>query len=126
MDTNHLKQYAPRARRDFIEAVTRRAARFGITEKEIAPAEEKGDLILINGEAFPKQVASQRHKLVEQIQRQSFQQVIDAIAYTWFNRLAAIRYMELHGYLDHSYRVHLPGLRREPGRSQGAAGHVVV
>jgi len=30
---------------------------------------------------------------------------MEAIAYTWFNRFAAIRYMELHGYLDHGYRV---------------------
>ena len=57
---------------------------------------------------------------------------MEAMAYTWFNRFAAIRYMELHGYLDHGYRVlshpegreqpeildhaadvHLPGLDRE-------------
>ncbi len=34
MDTARIKSYAPKARRDFIEAVTRRAAKFGITEKE--------------------------------------------------------------------------------------------
>src|SRR5690606_12529942 len=28
-----------------------------------------------------------------------------ALAYTWFNRLVAIRFMELHGYLEHGYRV---------------------
>ena len=27
------------------------------------------------------------------------------MAYTWFNRFVAIRFMELHGYLDHGYRV---------------------
>jgi hypothetical protein len=30
---------------------------------------------------------------------------MEAFAYTWFNRLVAIRYMELHGYLDHGFRV---------------------
>ena len=30
---------------------------------------------------------------------------MEAAAYTWFNRLVAIRYMEIHGYLDHGYRV---------------------
>ena len=30
---------------------------------------------------------------------------MEALAYTWFNRLVAIRYMELHGYLEHGYRV---------------------
>ena len=36
------------------------------------------------------------------------------MAYTWFNRFAAIRYMELHGYLDHGYRV----LSHPEGRDQ--------
>jgi hypothetical protein len=30
---------------------------------------------------------------------------MESVAYTWFNRLAAIRYMEIHGYFDHGYRV---------------------
>ncbi len=30
---------------------------------------------------------------------------MEAFAYTWFNRLVAIRFMELHGYLEHGYRV---------------------
>src|SRR5271157_1512438 len=65
-------------------------------------------------------------------QHEGFDRVMEAIAYTWFNRLVAIRYMELHGYLDHGFQVlshpegrntpeivehaeevELPGLRRE-------------
>ena len=65
MNTSKIKAYAPKARRDFIEAVTRRAAKFGITEKAIAPVEEKGELILIKGEAFPKKIGAQRRKLEE-------------------------------------------------------------
>ncbi|MCH7840635.1 MAG: BREX-1 system adenine-specific DNA-methyltransferase PglX, partial [Planctomycetes bacterium] len=57
------------------------------------------------GLAFPKIVAAQRKKLEERISRESFDQVMEAVAYTWFNRFVAIRYMELHGYLDHGYRV---------------------
>ena len=105
MNTSKIKAYAPKARSDFIEAVTRRAAKFGITEKVIAPVEEKGELIIIKGKAFPRKIGAQRRKLEAMIQRQGFQQGMEAVAYTWFNRLAAIRYMELHGYLDHGYRV---------------------
>ena len=54
MNTSTIKVYAPKARTDFIEAIARRAAKFGITEKEIAPIEEKGELVLIKGEAFSK------------------------------------------------------------------------
>ena len=50
-------------------------------------------------------MAEPRKRLEGQIQREGFEQVMEAMAYTWFNRFAAIRYMELHGYLDHGYRV---------------------
>ena len=43
--------------------------------------------------------------LEERITRHGFEQTMEAMAYTWFNRFAAIRFMELHGYLDHGYRV---------------------
>ena len=54
-------------------------------------------------------------KLAERVQSQGFDQTMEAIAYTWFNRFAAIRYMELHGYLDHGYRV----LSHPEGESNG-------
>jgi type II restriction/modification system DNA methylase subunit YeeA len=60
---------------------------------------------LIGGTPFPRHVAAKRKRLEERIKRQGFEQVMEAMAYTWFNRLVAIRYMELHGYLDHGYRV---------------------
>ena len=49
--------------------------------------------------------------------------LIDQVAYTWFNRLAAIRYMEIHGYLDHGYRVlsHPAGNDRQPEILEHAA-----
>ncbi len=41
----------------------------------------------------------------ERVKRLGFEQAMEAFAYTWFNRLVAIRFMELHGYLEHGYRV---------------------
>ncbi len=105
MNNNKLKTYAPKARRDFIHAVTLRAAKFGIAESNIATMEEQGDLVVIGGEAFPNKVGQQRKRLMERIRRHGFQQAMEEVAYTWFNRFVAIRYMELHGYLDHGYRV---------------------
>jgi hypothetical protein len=105
MNRNKLKQYAPQARRDFIAAVTDRAAHYGLTKGKIEPLTEQGDVALIGGKSFPRSVASKRQRLEERINRHGFEQVMEAMAYTWFNRLVAIRYMELHGYLDHGYRV---------------------
>jgi hypothetical protein len=105
MNRNKLKTYAPQARREFIKAVTDRAAFYGLTKKKIEPVTEQGDVAVIGGKAFPKFVAANRKLLEQRIARQGFEQVVEAMAYTWFNRFVAIRYMELHGYLDHGYRV---------------------
>ena len=105
MNTTPLKNYAPQARKDFIAAVTTQAARLGITPKETAPATVEGDVLLVQGQAFPKTVQGGRDNLIKQVKADGFNQVMDRIAYTWFNRFVAIRYMELHNYLGHGYRV---------------------
>ena len=105
MNRTKLKNYAPQARRDFINAITNRAAYYGLTENQIEPITEQGDVAIIGGRAFPRTVAPKRKRLEERIARHGFTQVMEAMAYTWFNRLVAIRFMELHGYLDHGYRV---------------------
>ncbi len=105
MNTANLKKYGPRARRDFIEAVQARAAYYGLTKGEVLPLKVDGEAAIIGDQHFPASIAGKRKKLEERIKTEGFDQVIDAIAYTWFNRLVAIRYMELHGYLDHGYRV---------------------
>ncbi len=105
MNRSALKTYAPKARLDFIRAMTDRAAFFGLTPARTEPMEETGDVVIIGGRAFPKVVAQQRRSLEARVQRQGFDQVMEAMAYTWFNRFVALRYMELHGYLDHGYRV---------------------
>jgi len=105
MNRTKLKNYAPQARRDFIQAVTERAAFYGLTDKTIEPITENGDVAIIAGRAFPRAIATKRKALEERIAHYGFAQTMEAIAYTWFNRLVAIRYMELHGYLDHGYRV---------------------
>jgi hypothetical protein len=102
---NVLKKYAPQARLDFIQAVTNRAALFGITKNDNVAGEIQGDLFILNGKAFPRSAANQRARLIARIARDGFGQVMEAVAYTWFNRFLAIRYMELHEYFDHGCRV---------------------
>lgn len=105
MNRNKLKIYAPKARRDFIAAVTARAIKFGISKDAIEPVQVQGNVALIAGQAHPRKVADQRSKLEARVKNRGFEQVMEEAAYTWFNRFAAIRYMEVHGYLDHGYRV---------------------
>lgn len=105
MNTSHIKKYAPQARNDFIAAMRKQAAKYGITADSILPAEQKGDLLLIGDQVFPLSVMKPRDKLIKRIQTSSFEQTVDYIAYSWFNRLCAIRYMECKGLLDHGRRV---------------------
>ena len=105
MNTSNIKKYAPQARNDFIAAMRKQAAKYGITADRILPAEQKGDLLLIGETVFPLSVLKPRDKLIKRIQASSFEQSIDYIAYSWFNRLCAIRYMECKGLLDHGRRV---------------------
>ena len=109
MNKAKLKTYAPQARKDFIAAVTQRANLLGLSESagkfDALPAERRGDVVLIAGREWPARVAQQRDRLVRRIQRDGFGFTCEAVAYTWFNRFAALRYMELHDYLGHGHRV---------------------
>lgn len=105
INTSILKSYAPEARRNFIAAVKTRAARFGIVDGRSASIQEQGEVAIINGQAYPRTVARQCRDLEGKIHLRGFDSVMEEVAYTWFNRFAAIRYMELHGYLDHGFRV---------------------
>ncbi|HDS1772218.1 BREX-1 system adenine-specific DNA-methyltransferase PglX [Pseudomonas putida] len=110
MNINNVKRYAPKARTAFIAAMTKRAALFGIRESSmpsmgIEPLEQKGDLALIGDRPFPASIIRPRAALVKKVEQIGFAQAMDQAAYSWFNRLCAIRYMELKGYLDHGRRV---------------------
>lgn len=109
MNKAALKSYAPQARKDFIAAVTARANLLGLSEKagtlDVAPAQPQGDVVVIAGQAWPIKVQAQREQLVRRIRKDGFAQTMEAVAYTWFNRFAALRYMELHDYLGHGHRA---------------------
>ena len=108
MNKSNLKSYAPQARKDFIAAVTARAALLGITADRVVPATVSGGVAIIDGVEWPAKVATQRDALLARIARHGadgFARTMEEVAYTWFNRFAALRYMELHELLDHGHRV---------------------
>jgi len=82
MQTNKLKSHAPKARRDYIAAVTRRAAKLGLTAKGASPVREEGQLVFIKGQPYPKAVGVQRRKLSERISLPGFERVMEASTYT--------------------------------------------
>lgn len=127
MNTANIKKYAPKARARFIDTMTRQAARMGISPDGkggvvIAPLEQKGDVLVMTAQdgqthTVPAHLKRAREALAAWVQRDGFTQAIEQAAYSWFNRLCAIRYMEIHGYLDHGRRV-LSGAGGEAGQFQ--------
>ncbi|MEZ9494542.1 BREX-1 system adenine-specific DNA-methyltransferase PglX [Vibrio splendidus] len=116
MNTNKLKAYAPKARIAFMEAVKNRAAKLGIFEDRISDITIDGDSAIIEKEVYTRKQGQQRNQLVKRIEalgthdgkfvhKDGFNQFINETAFTWFNRLTAIRYMEVNEYLGHGFRV---------------------
>lgn len=105
MDTAQLKRYAIQARRDFIAAVAARAKRIGAGPEGVAEYQVRGDYLIIGEQTFPSTYKAAFADLDQSIARKGFDYVIDEVAYTWFNRFIALRYMELHDYLAHGLRV---------------------
>jgi hypothetical protein len=101
MDKNAIKKFAVWARRELISRVSQRAAWYGITEKD--PIDEK--LQAIHGHVLTPEEQAQRRALIWHIRKNGYQQVMEEVAYTWFNRFIALRFMEVNGYLPSYTRV---------------------
>ncbi|EFA3498654.1 BREX-1 system adenine-specific DNA-methyltransferase PglX [Escherichia coli] len=110
MNTNNIKKYAPQARNDFRDAVIQKLTTLGIAADkkgnlQIAEAETIGETVRYGQFDYPLSTLPRRERLVKRAREQGFEVLVEHCAYTWFNRLCAIRYMELHGYLDHGFRM---------------------
>ena len=101
MDKNAIKKYAGWARRELISRVSQRAAYYGITE------DWDGDTTaeIVMGRVLSAEEKTQRQALGTQIRQKGYQQVMEEVAYTWFNRFIALRFMEVNGYLPSHVRV---------------------
>ncbi len=101
MDKNAIKKYAVWARNELIARVTQKAEQYEITEKKTTPKDAES----INGHLLTDAEKNQRKALIEKIQADGFEQVMEEVAYTWFNRFTALRFMEVNNYLPSHTRV---------------------
>ncbi len=101
MDKNAIKKYAVWARRELIDRVTKRAAVYGITDKNC----DNYNADSVNGHLLSGIEKRQRQALIRRIEEKGYEPVMEEVAYTWFNRFAALRFMEVNGYLPSHIRV---------------------
>ncbi|MEQ2869130.1 BREX-1 system adenine-specific DNA-methyltransferase PglX [Selenomonas noxia] len=101
MNKNAIKKYAVRARCELIDRVSKKAMRYGIAPE--IPADPEADSV--DGRLLSDTEKKQRAALIEKVAVHGYEQTMEEAAYTWFNRFAALRFMEVNGYLPSHVRV---------------------
>lgn len=99
MDKNAIKKYAIWARNELIERVSQKADQYDIS----ADADPNADSA--HGVVLTKDEKTQRAALIAQVKEKGMDQVMEEVAYTWFNRFSALRFMEVNNYLPSRIRV---------------------
>ena len=101
MDKAILKKFAIESRKDLMEKIKNKINMFYIDEE--FNKEQKGELYILSNEKHSLSLTHEEYKkrelLIKRIKELSIEQVIEEASYTWFNRIIAIRYMEIHDYL---------------------------
>ena len=101
MDKNAIKKFAVWARTELIARVSLKGVEYGITEDNIEDANADS----VGGKVLTADEKKQRQALISEIKDKGYKQVMEEVAYTWFNRFSALRFMEVNGYLPSHVRV---------------------
>ena len=101
MNKNAIQKFAIWARNELIAQVSQRAYQYGIDESGFGDASAD----TLNGRLLTAEEKSQRQELIGKIKEKGYQQVMEEVAYTWFNRFIALRFMEVNNYLPSHIRV---------------------
>ena len=101
MDKNAIKKFAVWARTELIARVSLKGVEYGITEEKIEDANADS----VGGKVLTADEKKQRQALIAEINDKGYKQVMEEVAYTWFNRFSALRFMEVNGYLPSHVRV---------------------
>ena len=101
MNKNAIQKFAIWARNELIAQVSQRAYQYGIDESGFGDASAD----TLNGRLLTAEEKSQRQELIGRIKEKGYKQVMEEVAYTWFNRFIALRFMEVNNYLPSHIRV---------------------
>ena len=101
MKKSSIQRFAIWARTELIDRVSQRAYQYDITKDGYGNANAE----TVSGRPLTPDEQRQRRELVEQIRQKGYTQVMEEVAYTWFNRFIALRFMEVNNYLPSHTRV---------------------
>ena len=113
MDTNKLKRFATEARNKIRQGVVKKLLALGFNEEgepSAFPQQLQG-ATLYRGQQREEEFYNQWLSLYEAIQHHGVKQVYEEVAYTWFNRLVAIRILQKNGFIDRVLTFDNPEIR---------------
>ena len=110
MDKAAIKTFAINSRRKLMEDVEYRMSLIGVTKEGIQDSISDAEGIQtfnIGGSTYSiyDEDIKKRENLIKEVESKGFENVVEEVAYTWFNRIIAIRYMEVNDYLPTRTRV---------------------
>lgn len=105
VNKTELKNFAIQSRRQLIDQVKTKALMYGIDEKNNLEIQEQFGQLMINDKPYPLYMKPAFNSLKNQLKQKGYKQLVEEVAYTWFNRIIAIRYMEVHDYLPEKVNV---------------------
>ena len=101
MNKNAIKNYAVWARTELMKQVAQKAYEYNVTESGLPDYNTDN----VNGSLLTSDEKKQLNELITEVKKNGFEHVIEEVAYTWFNRFIALRYMEVNNYLPQRIRV---------------------
>lgn len=108
MDKRVLQTYAVWAKENLEQQIEVSLKTLGINgDNDYRQAKRSGDYTIIDGDpnSYPADLYGKRQEILSQIRLKGYKNIIEEFAYTWFNRFVALRFMELHDFLPHGFRV---------------------
>lgn len=106
MNHSSLRKFAMEARRELLERIEFSARKYGITKEEL----DQGTIVnskqfFIHGKPLENEEIKQRNHVIQRMETFGFERILEEISFTWFNRLIALRFMEVNDYLPTRVRV---------------------
>ena len=110
MNKSSLKIFAIEARKELMEKMRTRLEILGITKNGIEKAKVIGKEVEVRGTLYPKESYD---SLIRKYKQVGYEELIEESAYTWFNRLTALAFMEANGYIEEKM-IFNNGVKNEP------------
>ena len=101
MNKNAIKNYAVWARTELMKQVAQKAYEYNVTESSLPDYNTDK----VNGRLLSNDEKKQLNELIKEVKKNGYEHVIEEVAYTWFNRFIALRYMEVNNVLPQRIRI---------------------